>query len=501
MKHILNKLLVGSLGLIVISACSKFDKINTNPNTTEKVTSGMIATNLLVGTLKDGGSKYFCYHNMVSKHLAWGELLEEYQYNKLDRTSFSIYGTLRNCQKMVESASNEYAPSYEALSKFLKAYNLFYLSLETGDIPYRDALKAEEGDTAPKYDTQKDVMLAVLADLDSAYELFKKSPNFEGDPIYGGKTEKWQKCVNTFQLKVLINLSKRADDADLKIRERFAIVMQRPIFTSNADNYQLVYSDKGGQIYPFNKVNSKHAGYGILTSVLIDPLKELGDYRLFAFAEPAKALSASADSFDAYVGVNPALPFSDVKNAYTSGNYCGLNLRYTTYAPGEPVVRIGYPEMNFIIAEAINRGIYPGDAAKYYSEGIRSAMTFVGANTPDNFNHGRKITPAYIESYISDSKVSLSADSKTQLEQIMLQKYFLCLLNHKWDSYYDYRRTGLPVLPIDPTTNMNQVSTTLPTRWRYPENEYRNNTTHLNEALERQYGGNDENNSTMWILK
>lgn len=501
MKHILNKLLVSFLALIVISSCSKFDQINTNPNTTEKVTAGMIATNLLVSTLKDGGSKYFCYHNMVSKHLAWGELLEEYQYNKFDRTSFGIYETLRNCQKMVESADKSSTPSYEALSKFLKAYNLFYLSLETGDVPYSDALKAEQGNTAPKYDTQKDVMLAVLADLDAAYEIFTKSPNFDGDPIYGGNTKKWQKCVNTFQLKVLINLSKRADDADLKIKERFAIVMQRPIFESNSDNYQLVYSDKGGQIYPFNKVNSKHAGYGILTSVLIDPLKELGDYRLFCFAEPAKAISAPADSFDAYVGVNPALPFSDVKNAYTSNNYCGLNLRYTTYAPGEPVVRIGYPEMNFIIAEAINRGIYPGNAATYYSEGVRSAMTFVGANTPDNFNHGRKITPAYIESYIADSKVALSDNLQTQLEQIMQQKYFLCLLNHKWDSYYDYRRTGLPVFPIDPETNMNQVSTTLPTRWRYPENEYRNNTDNLNEAINRQFQGEDVNNINMWILK
>ncbi|MEG1634877.1 MAG: SusD/RagB family nutrient-binding outer membrane lipoprotein, partial [Rikenellaceae bacterium] len=164
MKHILNKLLIGFLGLTIISSCSKFDQINTNPNTSEKVTAGMISTNLLIGTLKDGGSKYFCYHNMLSKHMAWGELLEQQQYNKLDRTgNFGIYGTLRNCQKMVESADKTTVASYEALAKFLKAYNLFYLSLEIGDIPYSDALKAEEGNTTPKYDTQKDVMLAVLA--------------------------------------------------------------------------------------------------------------------------------------------------------------------------------------------------------------------------------------------------------------------------------------------------------------------------------------------------
>lgn len=35
--------------------------------------------------------------------------------------------------------------SYAALAKFMKAYKLFYKSLEVGDIPYSDALKGEEG--------------------------------------------------------------------------------------------------------------------------------------------------------------------------------------------------------------------------------------------------------------------------------------------------------------------------------------------------------------------
>jgi hypothetical protein len=38
-------------------------------------------------------------------------------------------------------------------------------------------------------------------------------------------------------------------------------------------------------------------------------------------------------------------------------------------------------------------------------------------------------------------------------------------------------------------------------RWLYPANELSYNTENLNEALARQYNGNDNVNEVMWILK
>lgn len=87
------------------------------------------------------------------------------------------------------------------------------------------------------------------------------------------------------------------------------------------------------------------------------------------------------------------------------------------------------------------------------------------------------------------------------LSQIMTQKLIGSFLQLKFNSYYDYRRTGYPVIPIDPQTNMNEVKTQLPIRWMYPDAEYSHNRENIEEAIQRQFGGSDTPNGVMWLLK
>lgn len=127
--------------------------------------------------------------------------------------------------------------AYGGLAHFLKAYKLFYMSLEMGDIPYEEALQGETGLVKPKYNTQKEVMQFVLADLDKAYELFSQANDFTGDEMLGGNVEKWKKVTTALQLKVLMSLSLKESDPDLKIKERFAsIFSSRLLMDSNDDN-------------------------------------------------------------------------------------------------------------------------------------------------------------------------------------------------------------------------------------------------------------------------
>ena len=71
-----------------------------------------------------------------------------------------------------------------------------------------------------------------------------------GDPVLGGDVSKWQKTVAaSFELKVLMNLSRVADDADLRVKERFAaIVSNKKLMESNEDNYQLVFSERKASV-------------------------------------------------------------------------------------------------------------------------------------------------------------------------------------------------------------------------------------------------------------
>lgn len=493
---------------IPFSSCQNFDEINTNPDATTQVTPSLLASGLLLNIMSQGGNKYFVYDDMLCKLMAWGGEMEDNQYNIIGRSSFG-YTTLTNTVKMVETAQSKgnNVEAYDALAHFIKAWKIYYMSMEMGDVPYEEALQGETGLVQPKYNTQKEVMAFVLQDLDKAYELFSVAKDFDGDSFLGGSVKVWKKVTRAFELKVLMSLSKKADDADLNIKNKFAqIVAEGDLMSSNDDNLQIKYADKANTVYPFNTVNTKHSGYAMISTTLTDAFKQTGDFRLFYYANPAKSkLNEGLDESDwnAYIGTDPSLPFTQVSDAFTNGQFSGLNTRYTDYAPGEPVIRVGYAEQNFILAEAAVRGWINEDASTYYKKAIKAHLDFLSTFTPDEkkYHHGHPITDEYIASFLDTPAIQLTGNTENDLKQILTQKYLTSYMQYTYDVYYDYRRTGLPELPINPETNRNTVKDKLPMRWMYPKSESDYNGDNLNEALQRQFGGSDDVNALMWILK
>jgi len=69
------------------------------------------------------------------------------------------------------------------------------------------------------------------------------------------------------------------------------------------------------------------------------------------------------------------------------------------------------------------------------------------------------------------------------------------------DAYMDYRRTGYPEFPINPSTNQNEKTDRIPVRFMYPSSESSYNTDNLQKAIDNQFNGNDNVNEEMWILK
>ena len=505
MKKIYNYLIGALVATGMLCSCSNFDDLNTNPDSPTTVTPEMLATKLILGTTKPSTSKAFFNSNFLMKQLAWGEGSVDYQYNKMGRSGFGGYTSLVNGVKMVELADDNNPNAFQALNKFVKAFTVFYISMEMGDVPYSDALQGETGNFTPKYDSQKDVMLQILDDLEEAYTLFGQAKKFDGDPVFGGDVNKWQKTVASFELKVLMNLSRVADDADLKVKERFAtIVSNKKLMESNDDNYQLVFSEKKGQRYPMYKDDFNYNMYPMLSSTIVDVMKQNQDYRLFYIAEPSDAkvkAGIDASSWDAYIGVNPSLPFHEISEKYSSDNFCNLNLRYKNNAAGEPFITVGYADQCFILAEAAVRGWISGSADPYYKKGIEASMRFIADHTPENYAHGRVLTDEVIADFLQNPAIQLTNGEADGLEMILTQRYLAWFLHSPWNSYYEYRRTGYPKLPINPETSLNEVKTELPQRWMYPESESQYNKANLQEALERQFNGSDDRNKKMWILQ
>ncbi|WP_262708010.1 SusD/RagB family nutrient-binding outer membrane lipoprotein [Lacibacter luteus] len=199
--------------LILLTGCTKFDKINTNPNRPTEVSSAMLATTMILSITRSDIStqKGFVQPYLLGKYVTWGEGQENLQYNRLGRTTFNRIALLRNVTPMIGFAANDgLKKSYTALGHFIRAWQFFHTTMQVGDIPYTDAVKGESDNiTQPKYDAQKTVFLGILNELDQANQLFAQGSDFDGDPIYGGKADKWRRLANSFQLHVLLQLYKK----------------------------------------------------------------------------------------------------------------------------------------------------------------------------------------------------------------------------------------------------------------------------------------------------
>lgn len=268
----------------------------------------------------------------------------------------------------------------------------------------------------------------------------------------------------------------------------------------------MTYADKANTVYPFHNTQTKHAGYSMISTTIINAFQETEDPRLFYYAKPAQSKideGLTADDRNAYLGVDPSLPFDQIKKMFSSGSFCGLNPRYTDLPSGEPLMRISYLEQNFILAEAAIRGWISADASVYYKKGIKASMDFITTYTPDEeiYHYGHPLTEDVKNAFLENPQIQLGSNKEENIEKILTQRYLASFMQHPYDSYYDYRRTGYPKLPINPETNQNPVHDKIPVRWMYPKSEYDYNKENVEEAVQRQFGGVDDVNKEMWILQ
>ncbi|MCC8170920.1 MAG: SusD/RagB family nutrient-binding outer membrane lipoprotein [Parabacteroides sp.] len=501
-----------ALVLAVSSCTSTFDEMNTNPDAPQTATSAMLATKVILDMVKsadNSNSEFLC------KRMFWGEQIEYNQYNRLEKSNYSRLKALTNAQRMVELALDEEREAYTGLYYFLKGWSFYYTTMEMGDIPYSEALDIENH-PYPKYDEQKEVFRGILDDLAKADACFAGAGAFGGDPFYNGDPSLWRKATNVLRLKVLMSLQKRADDTPaLRVKETFAaIVSEGNLFAGNEDNLQVTYEDKDGQQNPLCESYTRSINVYAGTHTLIEPLKRYGDYRLFYYFSPMQAVTdplylpegetlLQPDNWDAYRGLDAAGAFSTERAKIDRLMHCRPNEVYRLTYTGVPAIRLGYADMNFILAEAAERGWIAGPAKVYYDEGVRASFAFVKATVPPKYNHGREITDAYVGAYLAGPDVAYKENGSVQerLQQIWMQAYLASYFHLAWDSYFEYRRTGYPVLPVNPDTNLNDRKDRIPVRWLYPEAEVNYNKEQLLIALERQWGGVDDSNQVMWVLK
>ncbi len=500
----------GILGvlLFLFSGCDNFDDINTNPDTTTEASASLLATEVILDILKFGGrdAKAMISDNALPKYVGYaqeGEMAT--QYNLLGSTGFGVYTVLPNCDKMVGYAQRgDNEDAYRGLAKFVSAFMLYELTMQVGDIPYSESNKGAESLYKPKYDPQEDVFKGVLDELKEADQFFARGKTFAGDPSpFNGDPVKWRQATNSFALKVLMTLSSKEGNSSLNIKSRFAeIAAAGNIFDKSSDFLGLVYSSLNRHpIYSTNDLFTKNT---LVSSLVVDNLKNLNDRRLYYFAEPAPAeITAGRDATEqeAYVGPDISMDYTLMTADHSQGKYSIINYRYLKEEASEPRRLLTYAEQQLILAEARLLGwITTGDAETYYQQGVKSALAAVMATKPE-YAHGMEMDQDYIDGYFT-GEAEFKATVDEQLKQIWMQRYLLNFMQYPITSYFDYRRNTYPEFPINPASSMNEnKKDAIPMRWLYPSSETNTNRDNLIEALNRQYEGYDEINKLMWLLK
>jgi hypothetical protein len=481
--------------LAAFASCKKFEEFQNNPNNPT-----VADPSLLLPVIERGAfSTISADAALASRYLVYTQSASNAQYYGWQRSGMG-YGFVSQVVKMEQEASRAGKKNYLYLGKFLSSYFIVNMTQTFGDIPYSKMMQSirfnNVTDTAsirPAYDKQQDVYRGVLDELKIASDSLSAAElAISGDLVYGGDIEKWKKLINSYTLRVLMSLSKKENDASLKIKERFNEIVSNPakypLMASNADNGRLPYYDITGNQYPYFNNNSMKTDY-YLDSTFVDILQDLKDPRLFSFGKPQPSSSLPLKDFDAYDGLRGSASLAQNTAKRGAGNASQIHDRYSYQPLNEPSLLMSYAELQFILAEAVVRGWITGNAASYYKNGIAASLEF------SNFNNTYSATE--INNYIDQPVVALQAGQ--EIRQIVTQKYISMFMNTGWQPFFEQRRTGFPAFDVGGSGILNNG--VVPRRWMYPNDEYTNNGVNVEQAVKNQYPGGDDINGTMWILQ
>ena len=263
-------------------------------------------------------------------------------------------------------------------------------------------------------------------------------------------------------------LSKKAEiDAYTKLKAMLSDPAQYPVFVSNAEAAVLNLTGITPMMSPWGRPVD-FTTFRASGKFFLDSLNAFNDPRLPKFATQARNSSGSGNI--GYKGIPSGYAGSESQFAYIPSN---SNIALVTAPMIVPI--FPYAEVEFIKAEVAHHDLNDADAKTTYEKGVKAAIEQWGATMP------------------ADYFTNTSAAYNGTLERIMLQKYY-ALYFVDYQQWFEYRRTGFPVLPVEAGMINNQK---MPVRFYYPIAVRTNNPANYQEAV-GWMGGDDINIKVWW---
>ncbi|SEJ14816.1 Starch-binding associating with outer membrane [Cyclobacterium xiamenense] len=519
-----NKLIFGFVltCLLTVSCTEELIEMNINPNGANPETAN---PNLVLSTVLTEAGKTIVnlgYQDIagVMQHTqkdGWSGAHNQYAWNRSNSWA-GYYAILRNNQFVYDKAIELDQELHMGVTLVIKSMMFGLITDLWGDAPYSQALRGAEGTpeaTFPAFDTQEEIYRGILSDLETANELLSQpraayNSSLDGvDVYYNGDPAKWRKMANSLRLRYYMRVSEKLPEfARQGIEALLADPTSNPLIVNPTDDASMGFAGISNDTsWPANtRYDADASNYRRLKmcQTLVEAMRSKNDPRLTVWANPVQiplvvdeslppgtdrvengrrllspdvlaernvALEDISQNPD-YVGIPPAIPGPQVYNLSPDANQASfnphvswLNDRYRQ-ATG-PLLRariISASEVNFILAEAALKGWNVGNTAEnYYNTAIQASFTTWGLGDQAS-------------SYLEEIDVRFDGT----LEQLMEQKW-IASWTAAAESWFDYRRTGFPVLEAGPFA----IRSALPVRFYYMIEERNLNATETERAMSR----------------
>lgn len=429
-------------------------------------------------------------------------------YNTL--TQFRV---LENIYAGLSDGEKETYKVFKSLAEVFIYDHLSQIVDTFGDAPFEKAgflsITGNVVDSYPSYDKAVDLYTMMLDRLGELYtEINNAKSNLDKqaaralpaqDFINYGDLDLWGKYCNSLRLRLAVRVASQGDLSSKGKQIVAEILNNKYPLVSNLDEMIKLDSNNQdtGAFFNPDDIRTGYISQSRASQNMIDVL--------------TKTVSGEND---------PRLPIMYSKNA--AGEYKGLST-YETYAEQElntskpeservysridsttvmyntnfisPIVTPA--EVDFLKAEAYQKGWASGDAKAAFIDGIlHSTQFYFKENEISPSNHGTKMAiPAESDIRAYAEKAWNAATNKE--EAIIVQKWMNFGYMQPFQAWNEVRRTGYPKLHYleDP---LAQVLKTIPNRVRYPSSERSYNTTNYNAQIQAMGGTDDAYIKLFW---
>ncbi|WP_113652662.1 SusD/RagB family nutrient-binding outer membrane lipoprotein [Pedobacter namyangjuensis] len=511
------------VGATTLTSCDKgFEEVNTDPINIKATTPDKLLAPALVSSLTAGMQRNRNFNNelmQVTVSISDGDAtVFRYEFRRTfaDYLWNSWFIQINNFKDIHALASqpemlNE---SYQAISLICQSWLFSNLTDTYGDIPYSQAAQGKNQNVEPVFDKQQDIYQDIYKKLEEANTLLAKGVAIvpSSDPMFNGDVSKWRKFSNSLYLRLLLRASRKAEVANTNIAKIKQIVegnaTNYPIMQSNSESATVRWTGEMGTgpfVSPYvNGVRVQDFRAASLGSFFIDHLRDWDDPRLKTTAPYGTGGTGATNRWA--INQAPTGGYKGTPSGYAIGT--GQDRQSYFYSSDQLIsnvalgakslqqspltgILMNYAELQFILAEAATKGWINGSAEDFYNSGIASSINYWVPPFPADGNHPD------VQGYITGADIewdnALNLDGRMEL--IHLQKYY-ALFMVDMQQWFEYRRTGHPILPKGPGLRNGGV---MPARMTYPVYVQSANPTNYKVAVTNQ--GVDEIFTNVWWQK